>query len=140
MNVMSTERGFLNSWKEIANYTGRGVRTVQRWESRLGFPVHRLYAGGRSPVMAFTAEVDHWLATSVTNSASKELQPHITELPLNHEATAMQIYDPVVSRHLASIKDLRASLDTLRTTVQFVRMQRATNSRVIRAGARARLI
>ncbi len=32
----------LNSWKEIAAYMGRGVRTVQRWERDLALPVRRL--------------------------------------------------------------------------------------------------
>ena len=32
----------LDSWKEIAAYLGRGVRTVQRWEREEGLPVHRL--------------------------------------------------------------------------------------------------
>ena len=31
----------LQSWKEIANYFGRGVRTVRRWEKEEGLPVHR---------------------------------------------------------------------------------------------------
>jgi hypothetical protein len=29
------------SWKEIAAYLGREVRTVQRWENTEGLPVHR---------------------------------------------------------------------------------------------------
>ena len=32
----------LNSWKEIAAYMGRGVRTLQRWERDLALPVRRL--------------------------------------------------------------------------------------------------
>src|ERR1700720_4403293 len=31
----------LVSWKEIAVYLGREVRTVQRWENTEGLPVHR---------------------------------------------------------------------------------------------------
>lgn len=31
----------LDSWKEIASYLKRDVRTVQRWERREGLPVHR---------------------------------------------------------------------------------------------------
>jgi len=51
----------LNSWKEIAAYLGRGVRTVQRWEENLGLPVHR--PGGRmhSAVLALPEELDQWL-------------------------------------------------------------------------------
>jgi len=51
----------LDSWKDIATYLGRGVRTVQRWESDLGLPVHRIGQGNRSPVFAFTADLDFWL-------------------------------------------------------------------------------
>jgi hypothetical protein len=55
----------LNSWKEIANYLGRGVRTVQRWEAQLGLPVHRPAGHSRSAVIAFEDELTNWLrATS----------------------------------------------------------------------------
>jgi hypothetical protein len=50
----------LNSWKEIASYLGRGVRTVQRWERELGLPV-RIGNGKRSPVYATMAEVKFWI-------------------------------------------------------------------------------
>ena len=33
--------GRLDSWKEIAAYLKRGVRTVKRWEKEEGLPVHR---------------------------------------------------------------------------------------------------
>ena len=35
-------RDRLESWKEIANYLRREVRTVQRWEHNRGLPVHRI--------------------------------------------------------------------------------------------------
>ena len=31
----------LNGWKEIAAYLVRGERTVKRWESDRGLPIHR---------------------------------------------------------------------------------------------------
>ena len=31
----------LDSWKEIAAYLRRDIRTVQRWEKQEGLPVHR---------------------------------------------------------------------------------------------------
>ena len=34
----------LDSWKEIASFLRRGIRTVQRWEREEGLPVHRLAA------------------------------------------------------------------------------------------------
>jgi hypothetical protein len=54
-------RKILNSWKEIALYVGRGVRTVQRYEQELKLPVRRVAGLERSSVMAFSDEVDEWL-------------------------------------------------------------------------------
>ena len=56
----------LNSWKEIATFLGRGVRTVQRWEQELQLPVHRIGTGPRSPVYALIAELNFWITTSGT--------------------------------------------------------------------------
>ena len=51
----------VNSWKEIALYLGRGVRTVQRWEHELGLPVRRPHGKSRSAVIALKPELDRWL-------------------------------------------------------------------------------
>jgi hypothetical protein len=51
----------LQSWKEIAAYVKRGVRTVQRWERSHGLPVRRPRPGERSPVFAFPEELDQWM-------------------------------------------------------------------------------
>jgi len=51
----------LNSWKEIANYLNRGVRTVQRWERDLQLPVRRPRGTKRSAVLAVRGEIDAWL-------------------------------------------------------------------------------
>jgi hypothetical protein len=50
----------LNSWKEIATYLNRGVRTVQRWEIDMGLPVRRPRGKGRSAVIAMRSELDAW--------------------------------------------------------------------------------
>lgn len=55
------ESQILNSWKEIAQYLGRGLRTVQRWESELRLPIHRPRGKYRSAVIAFKEELDAWL-------------------------------------------------------------------------------
>ena len=54
------ERRRLDSWKEIAAYLGRGIRTVQRWEREEGLPVHRLAHAERGTVFADASELDHW--------------------------------------------------------------------------------
>lgn len=70
----------LNSWKEIAAYLGRGVRTVQRWERELRLPVHRIGKGKRSPVYALIPQLKFWLTTTSTNSVALPL-PNIGTLP-----------------------------------------------------------
>jgi len=60
----------LNSWKEIASYVGRGVRTVQRWEADLGMPVRRPRAKSRSAVFAMSDEIDAWLRSAPTGDLS----------------------------------------------------------------------
>jgi phage terminase Nu1 subunit (DNA packaging protein) len=46
----------LASWKEIAAYFKRDVRTVQLWEKRENFPVHRR----DSCVYAFRSQIEEW--------------------------------------------------------------------------------
>ena len=50
----------LDSWKEIAAHVRRTVRTVQRWESACGLPVHRHGHRQSSSVYAFRSELDAW--------------------------------------------------------------------------------
>jgi Tol biopolymer transport system component len=52
--------GRLDSWKEIAVYLGRGIRTVQRWEREEGLPVHRLAHERRGSVYARREELAAW--------------------------------------------------------------------------------
>jgi adenylate cyclase len=50
----------LDSWKEIAAYLRRGVRTVQRWEREQGLPVRRLRHDKLGSVYAYQPELDAW--------------------------------------------------------------------------------
>src|SRR5689334_4837347 len=59
-NYSSSKPTVLNSWKEIAKYMDRGVRTVQRWEGTLRLPIHRIGLQ-RGVVFAYSAEIDAWL-------------------------------------------------------------------------------
>jgi Tol biopolymer transport system component len=51
----------LDSWKEIAQFLNRDVRTVQRWEKDEGLPIHRHMHQNRSSVFAFEDELANWL-------------------------------------------------------------------------------
>ena len=50
----------LDSWKEIAAYLGRDVRTVQRWERTDDLPVRRLQHAKLASVYAYTNELEAW--------------------------------------------------------------------------------
>ena len=53
----------LTSWKEIAQYAGKSVRTVQRWEVEFGLPVRRPNGAGRrkSSVLIHRNDLDAWV-------------------------------------------------------------------------------
>lgn len=55
---------FLSGWKEVANFLGKGVRTVQRYERELGLPVRRPAGKARGSVVAVKAELDGWVKAS----------------------------------------------------------------------------
>jgi excisionase family DNA binding protein len=56
---ISTYPAVLGSWKEVAAYLGKGVRTVQRWEKDDGLPVRRI--SGTSKIVAYREDLDRWL-------------------------------------------------------------------------------
>ncbi len=63
----------LDSWKEIAAYLNREVRTVQRWEKEQRLPVHRRSLNhGRPFVFAYEADLDAWLTEQDINNGSEE--------------------------------------------------------------------
>jgi Tol biopolymer transport system component len=63
----------LDSWKEIATFLGRGVRTVQRWEREEGLPVHRLTHEKRGTVYARREELAAWWESRSLSLAAEPL-------------------------------------------------------------------
>jgi Tfp pilus assembly protein PilF len=51
----------LDTWKEIGAFFGRDERTVKRWETMRGLPVHRVPGAGRANVYAYIDELAEWL-------------------------------------------------------------------------------
>ncbi len=60
----------LDSWKEIAAYLRRDIRTVRRWEKTRSLPVHRLPGDGRQAVYAFRTEIEAWLSSGIESAAA----------------------------------------------------------------------
>ena len=54
-------REVLDSWKDVAAYLRRDVRTCQTWEKELGLPVHRLNGSPKARVFAYSDEIDRWM-------------------------------------------------------------------------------
>lgn len=62
----------LDSWKEIASYLKRSVRTLHRWEKDEGLPVHRQVHKELGSVFAYKSELDAWSRTRTTRAELKE--------------------------------------------------------------------
>ncbi len=64
----------LTSWKDISDYLGKSIRTVQRWERELGLPVRRPAAKQNGVVIAIPEELDAWVHAMPT-AAMLQAQP-----------------------------------------------------------------
>jgi hypothetical protein len=111
---------FLSGWKEIANYLGKGVRTVQRYEMQLQLPVRRPAGKAWGSVVATKAELDAWIKASPIREV---FRLSIKSTQNEHAgpgddikrglATMMQLRDQM----LALRNEVRQSVRTLRNSV-----------------------
>jgi len=112
----------LVSWKEIAAYLGREVRTVQRWEQTEALPVHRHEHQKRSTVYAFASELDEWVKTRQPKDdpeadAAFVPEPDIADTPSGPEngeaglSASAPVVGPVSQQpSLAELRDRRIRL------------------------------
>jgi TolB-like protein len=59
----------LDSWKEIAAYLRRDVRTVQRWEKKEGLPVYRHLHDKLGSIYAYRNELAEWFTARQQSGA-----------------------------------------------------------------------
>jgi TolB-like protein/Flp pilus assembly protein TadD len=98
----------LDSWKEIAVYLKREVRTVQRWEKNLGLPVRRLSRDKQGAVFAYRSEIDAWWRERETqigdakteDNGSEEVQASFAAHELDSVAAKSEGSHPTVQRRL----------------------------------------
>jgi tetratricopeptide (TPR) repeat protein len=115
----SHDDGRLDSWKEIANYFRREVRTVQLWEKREGLPVHRHFHKQLGSVFAFRSELDAWNERvsqkggepvgPVRSPMAKPAPGHITirvERLRNRIASEQALCDAIEARVIAALEQL----------------------------------
>jgi TolB-like protein/Tfp pilus assembly protein PilF len=83
----------LDSWKAIAAYLNRDLRTVQRWEEREAMPVHRHLHGKLGSVFAYRSEIDAW------KTGREKQAKEVSETPPDPSAASHQ---PVVATAVLS--------------------------------------
>jgi TolB-like protein/Tfp pilus assembly protein PilF len=69
--TLQPQNGRLESWKDIASYLCRDVRTVQRWEKKEGLPVYRHQHEKQGSVYAYRDELDAWFTASESKVADE---------------------------------------------------------------------
>ncbi|MBD3413105.1 MAG: hypothetical protein GF421_01575 [Candidatus Aminicenantes bacterium] len=62
----------LETWKEIASYLNRRIRTCQRWEQEYGLPVKRYLDSHKSRVFAHKSEIDQWLLSQKNKTRKRK--------------------------------------------------------------------
>jgi hypothetical protein len=79
------QTGILSGWKDIANYLGKAVRTVQRYEYELGLPVHRPSGKLYGAVIAAKSDLDAWVAARPARDLPVLLDSNPDPSALRHE-------------------------------------------------------
>lgn len=63
----------LSRWQAIADFFNKDVRTVKRWASERGLPVHRVRGRKRATIYADAAELEAWLKGRHAASMAREV-------------------------------------------------------------------
>jgi tetratricopeptide (TPR) repeat protein len=105
--------GRLDSWKEIASYLRRSIRSAKRWEKEEELPVHRHHHDKRDTVYAYRSELDEWWSSrgeSVTERNGVEEifavsdQTHVLDAPEKEAApTPVQEVSSGPKSHRAAV-------------------------------------
>jgi Tol biopolymer transport system component len=82
----------LDSWKDIAAYLQREVRTVQLWEKNEGLPVHRHTHSKRGTVYAYKAEIDAWWKSRQTGLSPQNFTPKLRSPWQRIAAVAVSVF------------------------------------------------
>ena len=135
-----TQIGILSGWKEIANYLGKGVRTIQRYECGLGLPIRRPAGRSMGPVIATKAEIDAWITARpiregfrlslhrADNAAIKGLNQGVTELHRLREESAEL-------RH-----EIRGAREALKASIQVLHESLALTAGDLQLSSRRRMV
>lgn len=128
----------LTSWKDIARYMGKGVRTVQRWEQDFGLPVRRPRGANKKAVLARPSDLDAWVALRCSSRSSDLIValPTVNDNPatdgrrqsfsvlcaLNAE---IQTSRALRKTNKVLLAEIHAALENLRGQISAISVQRA---------------
>lgn len=111
---------FLNGWKEIANYLGKGVRTVQRYERDMGLPILRPAGTSAAAVVAMKAALDEWVTAPHTHKPSRTQRQDLKSRTNLLRANFLQI-DSEIALTFANLALTATSPEKKRRTAQTAR-------------------
>jgi len=103
----SSTRETLESWKQIAAHLNRSERTVRRWESCEGLPVHRHGHQRQDTVFARVDEIDRWMSRR-TRRARPEAA---SSAPHDAAAPAAQNRPAAANGYLAEHDSITRTID-----------------------------
>lgn len=122
----------LDSWKEIATYLKREIRTVQRWEESEALPIHRHLHRKQGSVYAFKSELDAWWKNHAPPNGSAPDQPEMlselsaenvipradsSSLAIQNPASSNGSDSPALSASPAAFREPAQSLFTARNAI-----------------------
>jgi len=97
----------LDSWKEIAAYLKRDIRTVQRWEVSEGLPIHRHLHRKQGAVYAYALELDSWWHNHDAAVGSSET---IVKNSAGFDEGELQSPTAIIRRHFLQSRIARTSI------------------------------
>lgn len=105
----------LGSWKEIAAYLGKGVRTVQRWEQQFGLPVSRPKKAAKGLVIASPERLDEWLETQWAERTQRSSRKNAADSVLaNDVAASVRDFRRLRQMNRALADDVKRATDNLK--------------------------
>lgn len=119
--TLSQNTTVLTSWKDIARYMGKGVRTVQRWEMDFGLPVRRPQGSNKKAVLARPHDLDAWVAlrcssrVQIQAQANAALNSKLGELTMLH--AQIQTSRQLRERNHELLEEMKSQLEELRSRV-----------------------
>jgi hypothetical protein len=123
--IVTDHSPVLTSWKDIARYMGKGVRTVQRWEQDFGLPVRRPNGSSKKAVLARPRDLDAWVAlrcSSRAHAAAPIGSDHSCVKALSSLTSQIQTSLILRDNNRVLINEVQLALDMLRSQIDALRV------------------